>query len=180
MYSHASMTPTELQPAAPAASSAAPTAGAGPIRVGIVGATGYDGGELIRLLAAHPAVELVGLTGRERRGDPVGDVHPHPATTELALPSGLDGGGGGGLLGPPHGTAAQRVPELLARGITVIDQGPDFRLRDPADYPRWYGFEHPHPELLGRAVYGLPELHRVEHIAAGEARSSGTPALKSE
>ena len=171
------MTPTELQPAATAASSAAPTAGAGPIRVGIVGATGYVGGELIRLLAAHPAVELVGLTGRERRGDPVGDVHPHLATTELALESELDGEVDAVFLALPHGTAAQRVPELLARGITVIDQGPDFRLRDPADYPRWYGFEHPHPELLGRAVYGLPELHRVEHIAAGEARSSGTPAL---
>jgi N-acetyl-gamma-glutamyl-phosphate reductase len=69
------------------------------------------------------------------------------------------------------------VPELLERGITVIDQGPDFRLRDAADYPRWYGFEHPHPELLGRAIYGLPELHRAEHVAAGQARAAGTPAV---
>ena len=81
------------------------------------------------------------------------------------------------FLALPHGTAAQLVPDLLARGITVIDQGPDFRLRDPADYPRWYGFEHPHPELLGRAVFGLPELHRAELVATGVARAAGTPAL---
>ena len=153
-----------------------PSVGA-PIRVGIIGATGYVGGELIRLLAAHPSVELVGLTGRERRGDPVGNVHPHLATTELALESELGGDVDAVFLALPHGTAAERVPDLLARGISVIDQGPDFRLRDAADYPRWYGFEHPHPELLGRAVYGLPELHRAEHVAAGEARLAGTPAL---
>ena len=153
-----------------------PSVGA-PIRVGIIGATGYVGGELIRLLAAHPSVELVGLTGRERRGDPVGNVHPHLATTELALESELGGDVDAVFLALPHGTAAERVPDLLARGISVIDQGPDFRLRDADDYPRWYGFEHPHPELLGRAVYGLPELHRAEHVAAGEARLAGTPAL---
>ena len=148
-----------------------------PVRVGIIGATGYVGGELIRLLAAHPAVELVGLTGRERRGDPVGSVHPHLATTELELESELDGEVDAVFLALPHGTAAQRVPELLQRGTTVIDQGPDFRLRDAADYPRWYGFEHPHPELLRSAVYGLPELHRAELVAAGAAQAAGTPAL---
>jgi len=168
--------PTDLH-AAPTALPAAGAAVAAPIRVGIVGATGYVGGELIRLLAAHPAVELVGLTGRERRGDPVGSVHPHLATTELALESELVGEVDAVFLALPHGTAAQRVPDLLGRGITVIDQGPDFRLRDAADYPRWYGFEHPHPELLDRAVYGLPELHRAEHVAAGEARAAGSPAL---
>jgi N-acetyl-gamma-glutamyl-phosphate reductase len=81
------------------------------------------------------------------------------------------------FLALPHGAAAARVPELLERGITVIDQGPDFRLHDAEDYPRWYGFEHPHPELLDRAVYGLPELHRAELVAAGAARTAGTPAI---
>ena len=147
------------------------------IRVGIIGATGYVGGELIRLLAAHPAVRLVGLTGRERRGDPVGNVHPHLATTDHVLDSELLGDVDAVFLALPHGTAAIRVPDLLARGVTVIDQGPDFRLRDAADYPRWYGFEHPHPELLERAVYGLPELHRAELVAAASARAGGTPAL---
>jgi len=168
--------PTALR-AAPAPAGIAGTSGRVPIRIGIIGATGYVGGELIRLLAAHPAVEIVGLTGRERRGDPVGSVHPHLATTDLALEGDLGGEVDAVFLALPHGAAAQRVPELLERGITVIDQGPDFRLRDPADYPRWYGFEHPHPELLERAVYGLPELHRPELVAAAAARAAGTPAL---
>jgi len=139
---------------------------AAPIRVGVIGATGYVGGELIRLLSAHPSVRLVGLTGRERRGDAVGTVHPHLSTTDHVLDSELVGEVDAVFLALPHGAAAARVPELLERGITVIDQGPDFRLRDAAGYPRWYGFEHPHPELLGRAVYGLPELHRAELVAA--------------
>jgi len=167
------MASTELAPG----NSATTAHPAGRIRVGIIGATGYVGGELIRLLAAHPAVEVVGLTGRERRGDPVESVHPHLATTELALHSELDGEVDAVFLALPHGAAAQRVPDLLAQGVTVIDQGPDFRLRDPADYPRWYGFEHPHPEVLGRAVYGLPEVHRAQLVAVGAARAAGTPAL---
>ncbi len=169
------MTPTSTQ-LEPVAETAQPPWPA-PIRVGIIGATGYVGGELIRLLAAHPAVELVGLTGRERQGDHVASVHPHLATTELTLDSELDGEIDAVFLALPHGAAAQRVPELLAAGVTVIDQGPDFRLRDPADYPRWYGFEHPHPEVLHRAVYGLPELHRAELTAAGAARAAGIAAI---
>ena len=160
MYSHADMAPTARS-----------------IRVGIVGATGYVGAELIRLLARHPSVELVGLTGRDRHGDPVGLVHPHLSTSGLTLDEELPDGVDAVFLALPHGAAAVRVPELLERGITVIDQGPDFRLADPADYPRWYGFEHPHPELLARTVYGLPELHRAELVAAAAARVAGTPAL---
>lgn len=147
------------------------------IRVGIIGATGYVGGELIRLLAGHPTVELIGLTGRDRRGDPIGTVHPHLATTDLTVDSDLRGEVDAVFLALPHGTAAERVPALLEQGVTVIDQGPDFRLRDPADYPRWYGFAHPHPELLERAVFGLPELHRSALRGAGAARAAGTPAI---
>ena len=148
-----------------------------PIRVGVIGATGYVGGELIRLLDRHPAVSLVGLTGRDRTGDPIGGVHPHLSTTGLTLDGDLKSEVDAVFLALPHGTAAARVGAFLDRGITVIDLGPDFRLRDPADYPRWYGFEHPHPELLDRAVFGLPELHRAELIAAGVARVAGVPAL---
>ncbi|HEX5588683.1 MAG TPA: N-acetyl-gamma-glutamyl-phosphate reductase [Candidatus Limnocylindrales bacterium] len=163
--------------AAPAPTSARTDGAAARIRVGIIGATGYVGGELVRLLAAHPSVELVGLTGRGRQGDPIGGVHPHLATTDLSLESDLDGTVDAVFLALPHGTAATRAPELLAEGITIIDQGPDFRLADPADYPRWYGFEHPHPELLARSVYGLPELHRAALVEAAAARAAGTPAL---
>ncbi|MEO8469749.1 MAG: N-acetyl-gamma-glutamyl-phosphate reductase [Chloroflexota bacterium] len=148
-----------------------------PIRVGVIGATGYVGGELIRLLDRHPAVSLVGLTGRDRTGDAIGSVHPHLSTTGLTLDGDLKSEVDAVFLALPHGTAAERVGAFLDRGITVIDQGPDFRLRDPADYPRWYGFEHPHPELLNTTVYGLPELHRTALAAAGAARVEGIPAL---
>ena len=170
------MATTPTATARPAPSPGATTPG-DLIRVGIIGATGYVGGELIRILARHPAVQLVGLTGRDRSGDPVGGVHPHLVTTGQTLDSELAGDVDAVFLALPHGAAAARVPDLLEQGITVIDQGPDFRLRAAADYPRWYGFEHPHPELLERAIYGLPELHRDELDAAGTARVEGTPAL---
>ncbi len=135
--------------------------------MGIVGATGYVGAELVRLLARHPNVELVGLVGRGRDHDPIAGIHPHLASTGLTVNSELPGIGAldAVFLALPHGAAAAIVPELAASGVAIIDQGPDFRLRDPADYPRWYGFEHPRPDLLGTAVYGLPELHRIELAA---------------
>ena len=134
------------------------------IRVGIIGATGYVGAELVRLLARHPNVDLVGLVGRGRDRDPIAGIHPHLATTGLTVHAELPeiGALDAVFLALPHGAAAALVPDLVAAGVAIIDQGPDFRLRDPADYPRWYGFEHPRPDLLGQAVYGLPELHRME------------------
>ena len=135
------------------------------MQVGIIGASGYGGGELVRLLARHPSADVVALQGRGRSGEPVEASHPHLASTGLriddALPDGLDAV----FLGLPHGAAAALVPDLVAKGVAVIDLGPDFRLHDPADYPRWYRFEHPRPDLLERAVYGLPELHRAELAA---------------
>jgi len=146
------------------------------IRVAVVGATGYAGAELVRILARHPAVELVGLAGRGRSGEPVETVHPHLATTGLAIDEAVPEADAV-FLALPHGIAVDQVPAIVAGGATVIDIGPDFRLRDPADYPRWYRFEHGRPDLLARAVYGLPELHRSELIAlAGEpVRIVGSP-----
>src|SRR3954447_23150788 len=150
---------------------------AGSVRVGIIGATGYGGGELIRLLSRHPAAKIVALQSRGRSDEAIEVSHPHLATTHLriadTLPDGLDAV----FLGLPHGAAAELVPGLLDRGMTVIDLGPDFRLRDPADYPRWYGFDHPRPDLLDDAVYGLPELHRDELAALVDApvRIVGAP-----
>ena len=133
----------------------------GRIRVGIIGATGYVGSELIRLLTNHPAVEIVGLQGRDRDHEPIGATHAHLSGTGLAVDASLPAVDAV-FLALPHGTAAGLVPSIAAAGTTVIDLGPDFRLRAAADYPRWYGFEHPHAELLAGAVYGLPELHRRE------------------
>jgi len=146
------------------------------IRVGIIGATGYVGAELIRLLARHPDVEIVGLQGRERDGEPIGASHPHLGGTGLSVDRSLPAADVV-FLALPHGTAALVVPEMAESGTTIIDLGPDFRLRNAADYPRWYGFEHPHSELLGDAVYGLPELHRSELQALRGARRAivGSP-----
>ena len=138
------------------------------VRVAIVGATGYVGAELIRILARHPNVELVGLQGRDRDNEPIEDTHRHLAGTGLTVDSALPEADAV-FLALPHGTAAARVPEIARDGTAVIDLGPDFRLRDPADYPRWYGFEHPHPELATAATYGLPELHRAELAALVDA-----------
>ena len=138
------------------------------IRVGIIGATGYAGGELVRLLSRHPNVEIVGLAGRDRRNEPIGDHHAHLAATELTVGADLPDIDAA-FLALPHGAAAKLVPDLLRSGTAIVDLGPDFRLRDAADYPRWYGFEHPVPELLDVAVYGLPELHRAELQALVDA-----------
>ena len=145
-----------------------PAGGPRRVRVGIIGATGYVGAELVRLLARHPNVALVGLAGRGRDHDPIEGIHPHLAGTGLTVHAELPPVDAV-FLALPHGAAAALVPDLVAAGTAIIDQGPDFRLRDAADYPRWYGFEHPRPDLLDRAVYGLPELHRAELSALVDA-----------
>ena len=146
------------------------------IRVGIIGATGYGGGELVRLLSRHPNAQIVGLAGRDRQDEPIGGHHAHLAGTGLTVGTDLPEVDAV-FLALPHGAAAKLVPGILREGAAVIDLGPDFRLRDPADYPRWYGFEHPAPELLDVAVYGLPELHRAELEALVDAPMAlvGTP-----
>ncbi len=146
-----------------------PAGGPRRIQVGIIGATGYVGAELVRLLARHPNVSLVGLSGRGRDHDPIGGIHPHLAGTGLTVHAELPPTDAV-FLALPHGAAAEIVPGLVAAGTAIIDQGPDFRLRDPSDYPRWYGFEHPRPDLLEVAVYGLPELHRAELSALVDAQ----------
>lgn len=151
----------------PAQRGARALGGNGKIRVAIVGATGYVGSELIRLLALHPNVAITGLVGRERKGDPIAHIHPHLATSDLRVYDQVPDDAEAVFLALPHGTVANRIDDFLDRGQAVIDMGPDFRLHDPADYPAWYHFDHPRPELLATAVYGLPELHRAALAEAG-------------
>lgn len=134
------------------------------IRVGIVGGTGYTGSELLRLLAVHPHVSLAAVTSRGEAGTPVAELFPHlrgrfdlaftePDAGRLAECDLV-------FFATPNGTAMKMVPELLAKGLRVIDLAADFRLKDSALWERWYGMPHACPELLDEAVYGLPELNR--------------------
>ncbi len=146
------------------------------ISVAVIGATGYAGGEAVRILARHPNVRLVGLVGRDRDHEPIGSIRPHLAGTDLTVNSTVPESDAI-FLALPHGAAAAIVPEFVREGRTVIDLGPDFRLHDAADYPRWYGFEHPAPALLQGSVYGLVEWHRAELRALADqpARIVGAP-----
>ena len=115
-----------------------PDGGPRRLRVGIVGATGYAGGELVRLLARHPNVELVGLVGRDRDDEPIGTIHPHLATTGLTVDAELPDADGMDaiFMAMPHGAGIPMAAAAVAAGIAVIDLGTDLPLHDPADYPR--------------------------------------------
>jgi N-acetyl-gamma-glutamyl-phosphate reductase len=145
--------------------------GSGTVRVpvAILGATGYTGVELLRLLARHPAVEIAFLSSEQYRGRRASDVYPFLAgilDTPLAAPDPAAAACAEIVFSAlPHGTAASFVRELVRRDRRVIDLSADFRLRDPQVYARWY-VEHPAPELLPEAVYGLPELYRERLRAA--------------
>ena len=139
----------------------------GIITVGVIGATGYAGGELVRLLLHHPNVKLAGLHGRNRDNQPIAASHPHLSETGLVIDQAIPEADAV-FTALPHGVAAGMAAELVANGAALLDVGPDFRLHDPADYPAWYKFDHPAADLLAQAVYGLPELHRAEMSAAAE------------
>jgi N-acetyl-gamma-glutamyl-phosphate reductase len=133
--------------------------------VAVVGASGFSGAELLRLLAGHPGFTVVAAGAGEAAGSPIGDLYPHlaPAYGKLRFES-LGGpdevigtGAEAAFLALPHGQSSRLAPELVDSGIRVVDLAGDFRL-EAEDYPTWYGFEHPAPAWLGKAVYGLPEL----------------------
>ena len=132
------------------------------LRVAVVGASGYAGAELVRLLAGHPHVEIDALYARNRADTPMAGEFPHLAPLDLHLRDGLPEPGAVDVafLALPHGASAGPAVRLAAGGTTVVDIGSDLRLRDPAAYPEWYGFEHPEPEALADAVYGLTEHAR--------------------
>jgi N-acetyl-gamma-glutamyl-phosphate reductase len=132
-----------------------------PTKVAIVGATGYAGGELARLLLRHSETRLVAAVARSHQGEPLRAVQPHLHTAPDSLILGSDVGDAEVVFTAlPAGEAAKRAPAWLDDGRTVIDIGSDFRLRDPKLYERWYGYTHPAPDLLKEAVYGLTELTR--------------------
>lgn len=136
------------------------------IKVGVVGGTGYTGVELLRLLARHPDVQLHAITSRGDAGMAVSEMFPSlrgrvdlhfvtPAEAELDRCDAV-------FFATPNGIAMQQARELVDKGVRVIDLAADFRIRDVAEWQKWYGMTHAAPELVAEAVYGLPERNREQ------------------
>lgn len=131
------------------------------ITVGIYGATGYTGLELIRLLHRHPHARIIFATARSAAGQRLSDIFPTTLDIQLIAAEEADPAQADVVFCClPHGASAPIVQHVLAAGPRVIDLSADFRLRDPQAYTRWYGLTHAAPELLEQAVYGLPECYR--------------------
>jgi N-acetyl-gamma-glutamyl-phosphate reductase len=141
------------------------------MKVGVVGASGYLGVELLRLCAGHPDLDVVVATAASHSGEEIAGHTPSLAAaypqlsyspTEASAFDGLDIV----FLALPHGQSRHLVPDLASRAGVIVDLAADFRLRDASLYPTWYGEDHGAPDLLGEFVYGLPELHRHELAGA--------------
>lgn len=151
------------------------------VKVAIVGASGYSGEELVRLLLSHPLAELTAITSRQYAGQTLAQVFPkfahhararslrfcEPDAAVVAKQAQF------AFLALPHGVAAEIAIPLLKAGCRVIDLSADFRLRSAAVYQEYYGKEHPAPELLAKAVYGLPEIYREQIKKADLIASAG-------
>ena len=147
-------------------------------KAAIIGGSGYGGAELARRLLIHPDVELVRVASIDHVGEPLGAVHPNlDGATDLKFedltPTDAVKGCDVALLALPHKVTAAKVPELIAAGVKIVDMSGDFRLRDAPTYEKHYGAKHPHPELLGTFVYGLPELNRDKLKKANYVASPG-------
>ncbi|MDQ4072773.1 MAG: N-acetyl-gamma-glutamyl-phosphate reductase [Thermoproteota archaeon] len=137
------------------------------MKIGVIGASGYVGGELLRLLVTHPEVEISVVTSRQKAGEYVHRVHPSLKNfisitfSDMNLDK-ISDSCDLVFVSVPHGKSNPIVNNLFNRGVKIIDLSADFRLKKPEDYIKWYGWEHPYPELLSKSVYGVPELHRSE------------------
>jgi N-acetyl-gamma-glutamyl-phosphate reductase len=148
------------------------------IRTAILGASGYVGGELLRLIAAHPELTAAKLFGESKAGQKLGAVHPHLVA---AYPDAAVEKFGEGALDDvdlvfaalPHGHSQRLAATILDQGIPFVDLGADFRLDDAATYEHWYGHTHEVPELLGRFIYGIPELNRTAVKTAKAVAAAG-------
>lgn len=139
--------------------------GADAVTIAVVGASGYTGGELLRLLAGHPKMKITAVTSEQSAGKPVAAVFPSlasvvPLTFEALAPESIVERVDAVFLALPHTKSLQPVAACVAAGKVVVDLSADYRLKDPAAYETWYNAKHDQPDLLKQAVYGLPEFHR--------------------
>ena len=137
------------------------------LRVGIVGASGYVGGEIFRILVNHPGVNVIAATSKQHEGEVIHRVHPNLRSfTDLkfsapnvdALSEQCDFV----FTAVPHGSAVKIVPDLVKSGLKIVDMSADFRLQDTKAYEHWYNYKHPHPEMLKTTPFGVPELYQDE------------------
>lgn len=143
----------------------------GTVNVAVVGASGYTGAELLRLLLGHPRVTISVVTSEKSVGQPVASVFPHlasllPLSFEALSPETLSSRVDAVFLALPHTKSLAPAAACRSAGLPVVDLSADYRLKDPTLYEQWYQTPHPHLSLLKEAVYGLPELHRREIQAA--------------
>ena len=154
------------------------------IRVCVVGATGFAGIEVCRLVLGHPNMELAMVTDRKEAGTRLDAVYPSfsgACDLELSLPEpdAIAQAADVAFLAVPHTASLALTPELLRRGVAVLDLSADYRLHDPQVYEQWYNTPHTSPELLSQTVYGLPELNREGILALAGRRAAGQAVLVS-
>ncbi|MDA4117999.1 MAG: N-acetyl-gamma-glutamyl-phosphate reductase [Thaumarchaeota archaeon] len=154
------------------------------VRVGVVGASGYAGGELLRVLLSHGKVDLEFATSRRYAGEYIFRVHPNlRGVTDMQFIgndlSKVSSGADLVFTALPHGESMKFMPELVKSGVKIVDLSADFRLKDPAAYETWYGFQHPAPEMLEKFVYAVPELNRDQIRGASLTASPGCMAITS-
>ena len=131
-------------------------------RAAILNVTGYAGAELARILHRHPGVDLVSVTGRSAAGKDLAEVFPHLRDIEITIAPDVDEPVDVVFSALPHAASAERVGPFLEKGVAVVDISADFRLKDRDIYESWYQVDHPYPQYIEEAVYGLPELHRPD------------------
>jgi len=148
------------------------------VKVAVVGASGYTGGELLRLIAGHPKLTLAAVTSEKSAGSPVSAVFPHlaslvPCSFEALAPEAIAERAEAVFFALPHTKSFAPVAACLAANKPVVDLSADYRLKNPRSYETWYETVHPYPKLLEEAVYGLPELHRAKIRTARLVASPG-------
>ncbi|MDA1188202.1 MAG: N-acetyl-gamma-glutamyl-phosphate reductase [Chloroflexi bacterium] len=136
------------------------------MKVGIINVTGYSGVELARILHRHPEAELVAVTGRSSAGKKLGEVFPHLSAIDLTITEELQDSVDIVISALPQTASAERLAPIIEQGIPAIDISADFRLKNVDEYKAWYKIDHPCPQYLESAVFGLPELNRKEVAGA--------------